>query len=423
MFIVKYLLLICYGALFDLETIQALVFGGILFFVCIVLIIRRPYRLMSFSIMTFISFFVNFWNAFIGICIQLDTRNAFVQEKYLFPEMIILNIGFYVLCFCWLGFLYLRWKKIVIRVKKPLWPNLTKTNELKRDLDEITRKYLVAIIRSQILLKETYNTMPLLAPAHELSRRIRILNAYCREAMLIDHVFQHTMWDVTDQLIQAHTAVFRKSIFSESSLNGSRESANILYDMLPQLGKRLKQRDEDLILMSGKRRRLLLKMYTLSIFLSKHVDRIRKELAATKESKGYDSDSDFEETGDNSSQENFSEALKDSLMGEDSLLLDSDTTMEQIATDSTIETSSPQRNTPLESSFTSGDKELSSLLNNSVFDKGGSNVSSRHSRRTSKGRTSPVASPSAPLPRPPSSYHKRNQKVLTFAEPGRFDEE
>lgn len=57
-------------------------------------------------------------------------------------------------------------------------------------------------------------------------------------------------------------------------------------------------------------------------------------------------------------------------MGEDSLLLDSDTTMEQIATDSTIETSSPQRNTPLESSFTSGDKELSSLLNNSVFDKG-----------------------------------------------------
>ena len=49
---------------------------------------------------------------------------------------------------------------------------------------------------------------------------------YCREAMVIDHVFQHTMWDLTDELIQAHTAVFKKSIFSDCSLLGSRVRDN-----------------------------------------------------------------------------------------------------------------------------------------------------------------------------------------------------
>ena len=62
-------------------------------------------------------------------------------------------------------------------MNRPLWPNLTKTTKVKRDLDELSRRYLVSIIRSQMTLRETYNTAPLLAPAHELSRRIKILNA------------------------------------------------------------------------------------------------------------------------------------------------------------------------------------------------------------------------------------------------------
>ncbi|KAL5250534.1 hypothetical protein ACHWQZ_G016316 [Mnemiopsis leidyi] len=298
MFLLKFALIIVYGAAFDHEKIQAFIFTGILFSVCCIAMVGRPYRIMSFNIMLFLSFFVNFWNAFVGACIEMDTKNAFIQENFLFPEMILLNGGFFVLCAAWFLFLFLRWHKIFFRTQRPLWPNLTKTTALKRDIDETTRKYLVSIIRANLTLQETYNTIPLLAPAHELSRRIKILNAYCREAMLIDHVFQHTMWDITDSLIQAHTAVFKKSIFSDCSLYSSRESARQLYAILPCLVKRLKQRDEDLILMSPKRRRILLKMYTLSVFLSKHADRVRRELAEAKGIKGYDTDSEFEDDDD-----------------------------------------------------------------------------------------------------------------------------
>ena len=58
-------------------------------------------------------------------------------------------------------------------------------------------------------------------------------------------------------------------------------------------------------------------------------------------------------------------------MGDDSLLLDTDTTVELMGNDFEAEISTPQRNTPLqiECSFTSGDKEISSLLNNSLFEK------------------------------------------------------
>ena len=171
--------------------------------------VGRPYRIMSFNIMLFLSFFVNFWNAFVGVCIEMDTKNAFIQglillilsitvcflsilnacniivvnskftieystnqlrfirlntqtppenflfpemillnnntqtppENFLFPEMILLNGGFFVLCAGWFLFLFLRWHKIFFRTQRPLWPNLTKTTALKRDIDETTRKY------------------------------------------------------------------------------------------------------------------------------------------------------------------------------------------------------------------------------------------------------------------------------------------
>eukprot|EP00116_Pleurobrachia_bachei_P005062 sb/3465324/ len=292
------------------------------------------------------------------------------------------------------GNIVLRWKKVLVRVNRPLWPNLTKTTKVKRDLDELSRRYLVAIIRSQMTLRETYNTAPLLAPAHELSRRIKILNAYSREAMLHDHVLQHTMWDITDELIQAHTGVYKKSIFSDCSVHGSRESAKVLYKMLPTLALRLKQRDEDLILMSRKRRRILLKMYTLSIFLSKHCDRVRRELAAARENRGYETDSDFGDDNDSGvhmRQENIpTEAAGgvDSLiLMDDSLILDDDVMMNDSSDvipglnitsppsgeQSTVITSSPDdgllkdRSGVSNMSYTSFEHDISNLLDDSIF--------------------------------------------------------
>ena len=63
------------------------------------------------------------------------------SEDFLFAEMILLNGGFYVLCAVWFAFLFLRWNKILFRTERPLWPNLTKTNRIKKDIDETTRKW------------------------------------------------------------------------------------------------------------------------------------------------------------------------------------------------------------------------------------------------------------------------------------------
>ena len=43
---------------------------------------------------------------------------------------------------------------------------------------------------------------PLFAPAHELSRQIQIINAYCREAEVLDDPLQDTLWHLLDELIE-----------------------------------------------------------------------------------------------------------------------------------------------------------------------------------------------------------------------------
>ena len=53
---------------------KKLILGGIVF-------TRRPYRLISYNIILFFSFFVHFWNAFVGACIETETQNAFVQGR------------------------------------------------------------------------------------------------------------------------------------------------------------------------------------------------------------------------------------------------------------------------------------------------------------------------------------------------------
>ena len=55
---------------------------------------------------------------------------------------------------------------------------------------------------------------PMFAPAHELSRYIHIVNAYCREAEHIRDPVHDTLWDLLDELIEAHDQIAPKSLFA-----------------------------------------------------------------------------------------------------------------------------------------------------------------------------------------------------------------
>ena len=58
---------------------------------------------------------------------------------------------------------------------------------------------------------------PLFAPAHELARQIHIVNAYCREAEHMRDPIHATLWDVLDELIEAHAQVAPRSLFAGQS--------------------------------------------------------------------------------------------------------------------------------------------------------------------------------------------------------------
>lgn len=52
------------------------------------------------------------------------------------------------------------------------------------------------------------------APAHELSRQIKIINAYSREAEYMDDEFHDSLVDILDELIETHSQVVHLSLFS-----------------------------------------------------------------------------------------------------------------------------------------------------------------------------------------------------------------
>lgn len=55
---------------------------------------------------------------------------------------------------------------------------------------------------------------PMFAPAHELSRQIQIINAFCREAEHLRDPIHDTLWDVLDELMEAHAQIAPRSLFA-----------------------------------------------------------------------------------------------------------------------------------------------------------------------------------------------------------------
>ncbi len=55
---------------------------------------------------------------------------------------------------------------------------------------------------------------PLFAPAHEISRQVQIINAYCREAEHLRDPIHDTSWDLLDELIETHEKIAPRSLFA-----------------------------------------------------------------------------------------------------------------------------------------------------------------------------------------------------------------
>ena len=271
-FIFKFLLLIAYGLSMNYMFSSSAAISMLFFVAVCAVLIKKPFRVKSFNMMICVTHFYLFMNALIGNFMNVppweDPANfvivSFLRSPTLLHILIAIS-GWWLLVFVlWVIYLVLWDAKII--GSSPLWPRLSfhKSN----DVGEDTRKYMRAVLRGRHTLEHALSSLPLFAPVHELSRQIQIINAFCREAEFIHDPTHDTLWDLLDELIEGHNRLTKVSVFGTSGKRSIRETAKEFLKLMPLFAKRLAQRDYDLILVPPVKRRLLLKMYALSVFIN-----------------------------------------------------------------------------------------------------------------------------------------------------------
>ena len=265
-FLVKLIIVAAYATMMWYPMFQMIVFLAPLVILFLIFLIKRPFRVASFNFQLIINYLCMILLAFMGVFQNSPLNNTvFFQTTYLFSELLAINL-FWIL-FTGLWFLYISLRNFGILCKRnTLWPQMT--NRGLDKLDEDTRKYMRAILRGRIVLEQALSTMPLFSPAHEVARQIQVINAYCREAEYLGDPIHDTLWDLLDELIEAHSRVAPISLFGTSIKSSIGETAKELLKVLPDFKKRLAQREYDFVLMEPVKRRLLLKMYCIGKLIS-----------------------------------------------------------------------------------------------------------------------------------------------------------
>ncbi|XP_052073966.1 uncharacterized protein LOC127711841 isoform X2 [Mytilus californianus] len=283
--LVKLSLVIVFIAGFHNVKGQATAVTILLFLYALLFVIVRPFRLICFNIlliMTFISL------GAAGIIGTLETSyNAYTLDNpWLLPQysrwLIMVTILVWLLT--WLCVtMYLIVNQCLYRCHCkhiPIWPTFSTSTE--GQLSQESRKFLKMFLRAKILLKKMYDYPVMFAPVHTLSKQIQILNAYVREAEYLGDALHGTMLDLLDEIIEVHSNMCQKSLFAESVKDSIRNTARQFLAVMPAFAKRLAQRDYDFILINPMKRRMLLKMYCMGIFLNGRSERVAKQKVLTK---------------------------------------------------------------------------------------------------------------------------------------------
>ncbi|XP_064625710.1 uncharacterized protein LOC135486661 [Lineus longissimus] len=277
--ILKFVVVIFYALLFQYVNIQAVVLTLIFFFMFLACVLIRPFRVQIFNTMLILNYFMLCANSLIGAMIasfnSYNVQSVWFTPDYSFYVLIFIQGLWFLLTLIFLLYITLRHFMLCVCVKRPLWPSI-----MSNGLDNIsatTKKYIRGTLRARLVLDKALSMPPLFAPVHELARQIQIINAYTREAEMMKDPLHDTLWDLLDELIDVHSSLSPKSLFSESIKDSIRETANKLMKMMPVFAKKVNERDYDFILVNPVKKRMILKMYCLGIFLNGRSDKLKKE--------------------------------------------------------------------------------------------------------------------------------------------------
>jgi len=236
-------------------------------------IIKRPFRVTCFNYMLAYNHFIIAANALIGNFMVIppwEDPNKFQIVAFLRPPSIsnilmAINLSWLVFTCLWIFYLMIL-NNGGLRRNERIWPRLS--YESSNKIGEDTKKYLKAALKARVILEKALSAIPLFAPIHELAHQIKVINAYCREAEYIEDPTHDTLWDLLDELIEAHNTLVKVSVFGMSGKSSVKETSEEFIKLMPSFRKRLKQREYDFILVSPVKRRLLLKMFILSTFIN-----------------------------------------------------------------------------------------------------------------------------------------------------------
>ena len=235
-------------------------------------LIQRPFRVACFNFMIIFSYLCLSANALIGNFMVRppweDPKTfdlvGFLRYPYILNILLFINAMWIVGLVLFL--IYMASIHFGIYKNHRLWPRLSYENS--NFIGEDTKKYLKAALRARYVLEASLMSLPLFAPVHELAHQIKVINAFCREAEYIKDPTHDTLWDILDELIEAHNALSPVSVFGMSGKNSVRETSQEFIKLMPSFKKRLAQREYDLILVPPMKRRMLLKMYVLGVFMN-----------------------------------------------------------------------------------------------------------------------------------------------------------
>ncbi|XP_060064768.1 uncharacterized protein LOC132545115 [Ylistrum balloti] len=283
--IVKMILLIIYVATFKNIVTQAWTVAAFLAIFFVFFIFIRPYRLTSFNIMLGMSYLLLLGLTLIG-AMKTEFNAYTLDNPWMTPSYSMWLIGLCMVCWAliWVVFvIYLMFYKVrhcCNSNKLPLWPTFTSSDE--DYISPEARKFLKTFLRARIILDKTKESPPIFAQVHDLAQQIKVLNVFCREAECLGDALHGIMWDLLDEMIDVHSDLSQKSLFAETVKESIRYTSQEFLKLMPSFTQRLAQRDYDFILINPVKKRMLLKMYCMGIFLNGRTEKITKAQMLTK---------------------------------------------------------------------------------------------------------------------------------------------
>lgn len=279
--IMKALILIIYAAAFRSIQNQSMIICIFLFFAFLIFVFIRPYRLTSCNVFLIFNLLALTGDTFMG-ALRAAYDAYTLPTPWLLPQYLIWFIV--AVQALWLASFIVLLIYLISRTlchstkscyKRPVWPNISTSGS--GQLTGETRKFMVAVIKAKIVQEKIIRVPVVFAPVHDLARHIHIINTYCREAEYLRDALHMILWQTLDGLVETHAELSPKSIFAESVKKSIRRTAAEFMKMVPMFSQRLAQRDYDFILVNPVKKRLLMKMYILGLFLNGRSERVAKK--------------------------------------------------------------------------------------------------------------------------------------------------